>query len=521
MPIAFSYIRFSSVKQELGDSLRRQQRKAEEYAAKHNLQLDTQTYQDLGISAFRGQNAAQGNLSKFLEAVESGKIPWGSFLLVESLDRLSRNDVDVARQMFLRIIGAGITVVTLVDEQSYSSEKIKVDRGLSLIISITLMSRANEESATKSYRIRQAWEAKRARGEILTGMGPAWLTLSADRKHWVVNAGKARVVRRVFNLALAGHGAPSIARVLNSENVETMGNSRQWTYGTVGALLRNPAVFGLYTPKKSVKADPIPGYYPSIIDETLYRLVQAGMVKRRWAGGRGAQLATNIFSTLALCALCEEKMRVVGTSGRHSYIRCLGAYSNSGCPGKRFPYRAAEIAATRFLADDMSQELTVDDKQEDPTVSLKAQELHIQQRLAKLLEVAESAPDSKGIAAQIIKVESQIEAITAKLRSLGAPASEFDNQAMSELFERLKSWDGPLEPDLRLRVQMQMRQMVEKIYFHTDEVDGKQAIAMKMSERFGGHYMFLDLTPYREQVGGNRSGHDEKRRRRLGKAMPS
>jgi hypothetical protein len=120
MTIAFSYIRFSSAKQELGDSLRRQQRKAEEYAAKHGLQLDSQSYQDLGISAFRGQNAAQGNLSKFLEAVESGKIARGSFLLVESLDRLSRNDVDVALQMFLRIIGAGITVVTLIDEQSYS-----------------------------------------------------------------------------------------------------------------------------------------------------------------------------------------------------------------------------------------------------------------------------------------------------------------------------------------------------------------------------------------------------------------
>ena len=53
MPKAYSYIRFSSTKQISGDSLDRQIRLSEEYAAKNGLELDTSlNLRDLGISAY-------------------------------------------------------------------------------------------------------------------------------------------------------------------------------------------------------------------------------------------------------------------------------------------------------------------------------------------------------------------------------------------------------------------------------------------------------------------------------------
>lgn len=49
------------------------------------------TYEDLGKSAYFGANAASGQLSLFLDALNNDEIPKGSILLVESLDsRLSR-----------------------------------------------------------------------------------------------------------------------------------------------------------------------------------------------------------------------------------------------------------------------------------------------------------------------------------------------------------------------------------------------------------------------------------------------
>src|SRR5919202_870899 len=90
-PKAFSYLRFSTPEQMKGDSFRRQAVLAQEYASRHGLDLDTDlTFRDLGVSAFRGKNAETGRLGDFLQAVADGLVPPGSFLLVESLDRISR-----------------------------------------------------------------------------------------------------------------------------------------------------------------------------------------------------------------------------------------------------------------------------------------------------------------------------------------------------------------------------------------------------------------------------------------------
>src|SRR5215467_1963131 len=88
---AYSYIRFSTPEQAKGDSLRRQTELSERYAREHGLTLDDKlTFRDLGKSAFRGKNAQEGELGDFIKAVEDGRIKRGSYLLVENLDRLSR-----------------------------------------------------------------------------------------------------------------------------------------------------------------------------------------------------------------------------------------------------------------------------------------------------------------------------------------------------------------------------------------------------------------------------------------------
>src|SRR5690606_6486333 len=90
-PIAYSYIRFSTSEQSKGDSLRRQIKLSEDYAVQNNLELDKSlNLRDLGVSAFKGDNKDKGALSHFLKLVKEKKIQKGAFLIVESLDRLSR-----------------------------------------------------------------------------------------------------------------------------------------------------------------------------------------------------------------------------------------------------------------------------------------------------------------------------------------------------------------------------------------------------------------------------------------------
>src|SRR5262245_63841388 len=92
---AYSYIRFSDRRQMGGDSLRRQVKLTEEYCKRKRLHLDnTLNLKDLGVSGFCGKNADTGTLAMFLEAIKLKRVPAGSVLILENLDRLSRNDID-------------------------------------------------------------------------------------------------------------------------------------------------------------------------------------------------------------------------------------------------------------------------------------------------------------------------------------------------------------------------------------------------------------------------------------------
>src|SRR5215813_239734 len=98
--IAYSYIRFSTPEQSKGDSLRRQTEAAADWCRRHKVRLDTgTTLHDLGKSAYTGQhrkNPDRHALAGFLKLVEGGKIPRGSHLIVEALDRLTREDIQPA-----------------------------------------------------------------------------------------------------------------------------------------------------------------------------------------------------------------------------------------------------------------------------------------------------------------------------------------------------------------------------------------------------------------------------------------
>ncbi|MFP4519683.1 MAG: recombinase family protein, partial [Oceanicaulis sp.] len=116
-PKAFSYLRFSRPEQSQGDSFRRQMALAEGYADKHGLELDRElTFHDLGVSAFRGANAEKGALGQFIEAIDRGLVPRGSYLLVENLDRLSRETPFDASETLREVVNRGIILVTLSDE---------------------------------------------------------------------------------------------------------------------------------------------------------------------------------------------------------------------------------------------------------------------------------------------------------------------------------------------------------------------------------------------------------------------
>ena len=128
MAKVISYRRFSSAQQARGDSLRRQTEAAEDYCLGHGDDLDLD-FVDAGMSAYRGRNATDGALKRFVELAEAGTFEPGTKLVVEHLDRLSRADILTAQEQFIRILKAGLTIVTLADGQTYTLERLNNDIG--------------------------------------------------------------------------------------------------------------------------------------------------------------------------------------------------------------------------------------------------------------------------------------------------------------------------------------------------------------------------------------------------------
>jgi hypothetical protein len=84
-PKVFSYLRFSADIQSRGDSIRRQTQVARDYCDKNGLVPDDSlSFRDLGVSAYKGANAATGKLSLFLKSFEEGKVKQGDILLVRT-----------------------------------------------------------------------------------------------------------------------------------------------------------------------------------------------------------------------------------------------------------------------------------------------------------------------------------------------------------------------------------------------------------------------------------------------------
>ena len=355
--IAYSYLRFSTPEQAKGDSRRRQTQLAEDYARKNGLLLDKSlNFRDLGVSAFRGKDSKQGGLRAFLDAVQHGIVPPNSLLLVESLDRLSRDQILEAQALFLQIVTAGVTVVTLVDQRSYSITSVNANP-TDLIISLVYMMRANEESSTKSMRLRAAWAARRdAPGSCYHGQQcPAWLTGKADKSGYQVVPEKAAIVQRIYSEALVGHGLQTITQRLNEEHVPMLGRGNQrgkiWQRALIRHLLKTDLVIGTYTPCEAevvngktryVPLTAKPGYYPAIVsvdDWATLRRRRLDWSERHGCTRRNPKVA-NVISRLARCPKCDRPMVLQRTNvPNQRYLICMAWRESRTCSDEwvRFP----------------------------------------------------------------------------------------------------------------------------------------------------------------------------------------
>lgn len=362
-PKAYSYIRMSTEIQSRGDSTRRQLELSRKYAIQNQLEL-VETLEDIGISAYKGKNATEGALGLFLQALESKKIDSGSYLLVESLDRLSRDTVFNAFELFSKILKLGITIVTLSDNQVYTLKSLN-DNFQQIFISLAVMMRANDESKIKSERLKSAWENKRnnLQNKKLTSVCPAWLTLNKNSNQFQVNEDLSKSIKKIFEMSIAGLGSYSICKYLNSNShiYAPVNKKSGWHKSYIQKIINNKATYGefhasTYSNGKRINTgDVFSNYFPAIIDKRTFDLAQAKQSQRKiGSSGRKGIGFSNIFTKLIRCNNCGGNVvfRNAGeTSKGGKYLRCGNAVRKLGCSTFSWDYSDFELSFLNFISE--------------------------------------------------------------------------------------------------------------------------------------------------------------------------
>lgn len=320
MPAAYIYVRYSTPQQEKGVSRERQKELCEAHCRQMGWEV-AETIEDLGRSAWKADHLNGGNLGLFAQRVFDGDIPPGSVLVVEQLDRLSREAPRRAQRWMENLTEAGVSIATVESKKLFSDESLKGPSGIIDVLEILLKAQvAHGESERKSQLATDNWQRRHARaaqGQPITRRLPAWI--ETDGKTFSINETKAAVVRQIYHWSAEGLGSRIIARKLNQRRVPSFSKWKPksaWTDRYVSLLLNNPAVEGDWTPGASNKTGKAPGqtivgyFGHRAVDADLVNRARKGVADRKGAGGKYRYKFTNLFASVMSCAACGGRMKM-------------------------------------------------------------------------------------------------------------------------------------------------------------------------------------------------------------------
>lgn len=429
--LVYSYLRFSDPKQSAGGSTDRQIAYAAKWAAEHGLLLDTRlSLRDEGLSAYHQQHVKSGALGVFLRAVEDGRVPNGSVLIVEGLDRLSRAEPLQAQAQLAQIVNAGITVVTASDGKTYSRQRLK-DNPMDLVYSLLVMIRAHEESDTKSKRVKasirrlcEKWQDGSYRGPVNQGHDPAWCKQTDTG--WTFDEARAKAVRRAIELYKDGLSGKRIASALDAEGLRLYVSSKQNIGTQVYRILEMSQLCG----HKPVSVDGekylLRDYYPALISEPEWHELQRikSEAGRRRIKGDLPHIITGIG--ICFCGYCGKPMagqnlaskpRAPDGRIRDGYRRLLCASAaayGTGCPVPGSTSVAPiERALMSYCSDIINlQALYSGDRTQGPRTRLRTAQTQAQELERQLEVLAEAllAAASEGTPIVFARKARQLEA---------------------------------------------------------------------------------------------------------------
>lgn len=226
-----------------------------------------------------------------------------------------------------------------------------------------------------SKKIRAVMRSKGNAGEHLCTNPPyGYRKDPTDKKKWIVDEEAAAVIKRIFDLCIAGKGPMQIAKMLTADKVLTIkayhakqsgkvlpDKPYQWSAKSIAGILERPEYTGctvnFKTYSKSHKLKKrlqnasenyriFPNTQPAIVEEKVFERVQELRANKRRPTKTGRQ---GLFSGLLYCADCGEKLYFCTTNSftpKQEHYVCSNYKSNTGTCSAHF---IREETLTQFV----------------------------------------------------------------------------------------------------------------------------------------------------------------------------
>ncbi len=450
--LAYSYRRFSSKNQTGNTSLERQLEMAQSVCNEKGWKL-LDLPPDEGVSAFKGGDGQQaanfhkGNLGAFLKKVKRGEIPTGSCLILERLDRFSRNYWDLVYPVWLSLLQSGVEIYNCVSRTHYTLDEIRKSPMLAGMALMELAT-ANEYSRGMGERIGKAVairlnECAKGAKMNLGSWQPRWIDFVGDPKQpgeFKLNE-HAETIQRMVREYLAGDSMYTIAKGLIRDNVPTLAGGK-WSQGTIGHLLGNESLRGTV----EIKGVRLERYYPAVITQAEYDRLHVRLranVERR-GGNAHSDYVANLFRNRCKCAACEGTVTSQRSGTKHLYF-CKNRRVGE-CKTKRM-VNIGNLEADFFLYFLQSSPEELLGKQDGEH---DAKATAIQSRIGKLdkdiaaameligaVPIAELKTKLAAMEAKRQQAKAELDALNHSMLSVSTPQAFMDIKAV---FSRLRSY---------------------------------------------------------------------------------
>ena len=347
--VGYAYVRYSSIAQATGESVDRQISPLKQFTDETGVQIK-EVIVDEGVSSYKGRNVNKGKFKEILNRIESGVIRKGDYIVVESIDRITRQRVSDGVELLQGILRKGIRIYTTIDRICYSYDREEDD--LTTIVMIALIAkRANEESATKSRRRKDVWNkhkelAIQGIAKINRKKPPYGLAYDSNGSKFVINESEAAEIRKIFSL-LKYMGVSNAIRTVNENS------KRKWANRHVMHMIDSQYPLGVLRSQKRTKNDKkefieyIDGYYPAIVTQAEFNEAVSAMKSRRDRKDYGNTSSEdyNIFRSVIKCGCCgsslvfEKQKNPKGVF--YFYLHCYSRKELKGGCDQRFRFDLA------------------------------------------------------------------------------------------------------------------------------------------------------------------------------------